>query len=143
MNISVIGLGYVGLPVACAFAKSGVTVFGVDKNPSLINTLTQKKYSYTEPELDATLDDVLGKTLFVSDSITDSDTYIVTVQTPVNPDYSSDNSFVEKALTELAPHIKNGDLVILESTVPIGSNKNFYKLLRCLVPWKKDKENRG
>ena len=134
MNISVIGLGYVGLPVACAFAKSGVTVFGVDKNPSLINTLTQKKYSYTEPELDATLDDVLGKTLFVSDSITDSDTYIVTVQTPVNPDHSSDNSFVEKALTELAPHIKNGDLVILESTVPIGSNKNFYKLLRCLVP---------
>jgi len=134
MNISVIGLGYVGLPVACAFAKSGVTVFGVDKNPSLINTLTQKQYSYTEPELDTTLDDVLGKTLFVSDSITDSDTYIVTVQTPVNPDHSSDNSFVEKALTELAPHIKNGDLVILESTVPIGSNKNFYKLLRCLVP---------
>ena len=74
MNISVIGLGYVGLPVACAFAKSGVTVFGVDKNPSLINTLTQKQYSYTEPELDATLDDVLGKTLFVSNSITDSDT---------------------------------------------------------------------
>ncbi len=134
MNISVIGLGYVGLPVACAFAKSGVTVFGVDKNPSLINTLMQKQYSYTEPELDTTLDDVLGKTLFVSDSITDSDTYIVTVQTPVNPDHSSDNSFVEKALTELAPHIKNGDLVILESTVPIGSNKNFYKLLRALVP---------
>ena len=134
MNISVIGLGYVGLPVACAFAKSGVTVFGVDKNPSLINTLTQKQYSYTEPELDTTLDDVLGKTLFVSDSITDSDTYIVTVQTPVNPDHSSDNSFVEKALTELAPHIKNGYLVILESTVPIGSNKNFYKLLRSLVP---------
>ena len=134
MNISVIGLGYVGLPVACAFANSGVTVFGVDKNSSLINTLTQKQYSYTEPELDTTLDDVLEKTLFVSDSITDSDTYIVTVQTPVNPDHSSDNSFVEKALTELAPHIKNGDLVILESTVPIGSNKNFYKLLRSLVP---------
>ena len=133
MNISVIGLGYVGLPVACAFAKADVTVFGVDKNHALLQALTEKQYSYTEPQLNETLDEVLGKTLFVSDSITESDTYIVTVQTPVNDDHTSDNSFVEKALLELAPHIKDSDLVILESTVPIGSNKGFYELLRSHV----------
>ena len=133
MNISVIGLGYVGLPVACAFAKAGVTVFGVDKNPALLQALTKKQYSYTEPQLNETLDEVLGKTLFVSDNIMDSDTYIVTVQTPVNDDHTSDNSFVEKALIELAPHIKKGDLVMLESTVPIGSNQGFYELLRSKV----------
>lgn len=134
MNISIIGLGYVGLPVACAFAKAGVNVFGVDKNSNLIDTLKSRKYSYTEPSLNETLDGVLDKTLFVSDTICDCDTYIVTVQTPIREDHTADNSFVEKALLDLSRHVKDGDLVILESTVPIGSNKKFYELLRSNVP---------
>ncbi len=130
MNIAIIGLGYVGLPVACAFAKAGVTVFGVDKNRNLVESLKNRKYSYTEPNLNETLDKVLDGTLFVSSEIIDCDTYIVTVQTPIREDHTANNSFVEKALIELSQHIKDGDLVILESTVPIGSNKNFYELLR-------------
>lgn len=133
MDITLIGLGYVGLPVACAFAQAGMRVFGVDKNERLLSALRDRSYSYTEAGLDGVLDGVLDKTLFVSDKITESDTYIVTVQTPVREDRSSDNSYVERALTELAPHIKDGNLVILESTVPIGSNKGFYKLLREAV----------
>ncbi len=129
MEITLIGLGYVGLPVACAFAKAGVTVYGVDKDIRLLSTLKERTYSYTEPKLNEILDEVLDKTLFVSDKITESDTYIITVQTPVNKDHSSDSTFVEKALTDISSYIKNGDLVILESTVPIGSNDMFYKHL--------------
>jgi UDP-N-acetyl-D-mannosaminuronic acid dehydrogenase len=108
-------------------------VFGVDKNERLLSALRDRSYSYTEAHLNEVLDEVLDKSLFVSDEITESDTYIVTVQTPVNEDHTSDNSYVERAFTELAPHIKDGDLVILESTVPIGSNKGFFELLRGAV----------
>ncbi len=134
MNITIIGLGYVGLPVACAFAKAGVTVFGVDKNRELLSSLESRSYSYTEPTLNDTLSEVLDKTLFVSDAITPSDTYVVTVQTPLNEDRTSDISYVERAFSELAPYIKDGDLVILESTVPIGSNERLYRILRDGMP---------
>ena len=115
------------------FAQAGARVFGVDKNERLLSALRDRSYSYTEAHLNEVLDEVLDRSLFVSDEITESDTYIVTVQTPVNEDHTSDNSYVERAFTELAPHIKDGDLVILESTVPIGSNKGFFELLRGAV----------
>ena len=134
MKLTVIGLGYVGLPVACAFAKAGITVFGVDKNPKLLTCLKQKQYSYTEPGLNEILDEVLEKTLFVSEQAGESDVYIVTVQTPINEKHISDNSFVEKALKDIAPFVKQGNLVILESTVSVGANKRFYELLRSQVP---------
>ncbi len=133
MSITVIGLGYVGLPIACAFARAGVTVYGIDTNPSLIGTLKERTYSYAEPDLNRVLDEVLDKTLTVSDTIIPSDTYIVTVQTPVNERHESDNTFVERALAELCPHIKGGELIILESTVPIGSNEGFYSILKSGV----------
>ena len=129
MSIKVIGLGYVGLPVACAFAKAGKTVYGIDKNKQLLMSLKSYTYNYTEPKLNDTLNEVLDKTLFVSETIIPSDTYIITVQTPINEDHLADNSFVEKALIELSNYIKEDDLVILESTVPIGSNEKFYQIL--------------
>lgn len=133
MQITLLGLGYVGLPVACAFAKAGVTVYGVDKNIDLINALNSKKYNYTEKNLNKELDLYLNKTLFVSDKITKSDTYIITVQTPVDKNHNADNTFVEKALEEVSKYVKNDDLIILESTVPIGSNENFYNILRSSI----------
>ena len=133
MKISVVGLGYVGLPVACAFAKAGVMVYGVDKNINLIGNLKDKLYNYKEPGLNEVLDSVLNRNLIVSDKITVSDVYIITVQTPINDDKSADNSYVENAFIELADYIKNDDIVILESTVSIGSNKRFYDTLRTRV----------
>ena len=133
-NITVIGLGYVGLPVACAFARAGVKVFGVEKNSDIINALQARKYNYTEPMLNEILGEIINKTLFLSSEITESDTYIITVQTPVDDNRFADNSYVETALTQLSDHIRNDDLVILESTVPIGSNEKFYSILRNSVP---------
>lgn len=132
-DITVIGLGYVGLPVACAFARAGVRVNGIEKNPSITDALRTRKYNYTEPMLNGVLGEVLDKTLFLSNEIKDSNTYIITVQTPVDGNRHADNSYVEAALTELAAHVKNGDLIILESTVPIGSNEKFYSILRNQV----------
>ena len=101
-NITVIGLGYVGLPVACAFARAGVKVFGVEKNSDIINALQARKYNYTEPMLNEILGEIINKTLFLSSEITESDTYIITVQTPVDDNRFADNSYVETALTQLS-----------------------------------------
>ena len=133
-DITIIGLGYVGLPVACSFARAGVRVNGIEKNADILNALSARKYNYTEPTLNEVLDEVLDKTLFLSSEIVESDTYIITVQTPVDGNRLADNSYVEAALSELSGHVKNGDLVILESTVPVGSNENFYSILRNRIP---------
>lgn len=130
MEITLIGLGYVGLPVACALAQKGVIVYGIDKNEKLINNLKTKNYDYTEPKLNDILSLVLDKNLFVSKNIVPADTYIITVQTPVDENHKADNSYVETAMLEVSSILKDGDLVILESTVPVGSNEGFIEILK-------------
>ena len=130
MEITLIGLGYVGLPVACSFAKNGATVYGIEKNPMILNNLKKRKFDYTEPGLNEILNKVLDDKLIVSSDIIPSSVYIITVQTPVDNKHNADNSYVFSAVAEIAPFLKDDDLVILESTVPIGTNDEVINLLK-------------
>ena len=118
-EISVIGLGYVGLPAAVMFANSGHTVHGVDVNKAVVNNVLAGTAGSDEPDLAKLL-----KTALVSGRITAStspsaaDIFIIAVPTPVNDDRTPNLAYVTSACRSIAKHLKIGDLVIIESTIP-------------------------
>lgn len=126
-RICIIGLGYVGLPTAALVAERYETVLGVDINKELILELQSGKTRIEEPGLSELLNNGLGRgSLRYSSCIEDSDVYVIAVPTPfksglINEIPSPDISFVHSVVDGISPHLKKGDLVILESTSPIGT----------------------
>ena len=123
MKVCLLGLGYVGLPTAVVLANNGMYVHGVDTNPLLIEKINAGEFTSTEPDLDlSVLSAVKSGNLEVSQSPVSAEVFIVAVPTPVLPDKSgADLSSVEVACKSLAGHLKSGNLIILESTVPVGT----------------------
>lgn len=132
MKLTVVGLGYIGLPTSIMFAKHGVDVLGVDINEKIIDSLQQGKVSIVEPGLQAAFEEVLetGK-LKVSTKAEEADAYIITVPTPNNDDKyeSCDISIVLSAVSNLIPHLKRGDTVIVESTIAPRTMDDYVKPL--------------
>lgn len=120
--ITIIGMGYIGLPTATMFASAGFKVYGYDVNESVINTLRKGEIHIVEPELKELFKNVLESDHLVpTTEIHESDVYIICVPTPFKEDRNEklvDLSFVEEASKAVAKVLKKGDLVILESTVP-------------------------
>jgi UDP-N-acetyl-D-mannosaminuronic acid dehydrogenase len=106
-TIAVIGLGYVGLPTAALMARAGFDVHGVDINPDTVAALNEGR----------------SGRLTASTEPGPADVFIICVPTPVTEDKKSDVSIVAAAMKAVAPHVKKGDLVILESTSPIGTTE--------------------
>lgn len=125
-TITVIGLGYIGLPTATLFAASGHKVFGFEVNNGIVSSLKQRKphIHFHEPDLRGLVHDVLDKgTLIPSETIQPSDVFIICVPTPAKSVESesgkvADLSFVEAASRTIGTVLNKGNLVILESTVP-------------------------
>jgi UDP-N-acetyl-D-mannosaminuronic acid dehydrogenase len=118
-NICVIGLGYIGLPTACFFAKSRVQVLGVDINHEILNTLGAGKVHIHEPGLDALVKEVIGNgSLTVANTPLISDAFIIAVPTPFYDGKKADLRAVKSAADAIVPFIKPGNLVVLESTSP-------------------------
>lgn len=125
-TISVIGLGYIGLPTAATLATRGPKVVGVDVRESVVDRLNAGKAHFSEPDLDILLDAaVKSGMLHAAMEPKPSDAFIVAVPTPFNDDKSADLSFVERATRTLASVLKRGDLVILESTSPVGTTQKI------------------
>lgn len=139
-EITIIGLGYVGLPIAIAFAQSGIKVQGVDKSETVLNKIVENN-EFTEPLLKEKLSKVINKNLSVSTNINKTNTYIVTVQTPVNEDKTSDLSYVLSAIRDVAKVLKKKDLVIVESTLPPKANKILITELLNVSKLKEDEIN--
>lgn len=125
-KICVVGLGYIGLPTAAIFARSGVDVLGVDVNPIAVDTINEGKAHIVENDLDALLHDVVkqGK-LRASLLPEDADAYLIAVPTPFKGNHEPDLKYVEAATRSIAPYIKKGDLLVLESTVPPGATEKM------------------
>jgi len=123
-KIAVIGLGYIGLPTATILAEKGFDVLGVDISPDVITTLKRGESHIVEPDLEESLSSVIqsGK-LKVSSQISSADVFIITVATPFLDDYIPDLSYVESATKEISKHLAPGNLVIVESTCPVGSTE--------------------
>lgn len=125
-HICVIGLGYIGLPTAATFAAHGVKVTGVDVNPHAIDMINQGKVHIVEPDLDALVRDVVAqKKLSAQPQPCEADAYIVAVPTPFKENYEPDLKYIEAAAKAIAPYLSQGNLVILESTSPVGATEQM------------------
>ena len=122
LRVSVIGLGYIGLPTAALIASENIKVLGIDINPEIIDTVTKGETGIVEPGLEKLVSSVVqSKFLTASMKLESSDVFLITVPTPITKDYLPNINHVEAAVESIAPHLKIGNLVILESTSPVGT----------------------
>lgn len=126
-TISVIGLGYIGLPTAAMFAAHGKQVIGVDVNQSVVDTINRGEIHIVEPELDAIVHKAVrdGKLKAVV-SPEPADAFLIAVPTPFQGDnHEPDLTYIEMSAQAVAKVLKKGDLVILESTSPVGTTEQL------------------
>ena len=134
-RISMVGLGYIGLPTAALFAAYGTRVIGVDVSPHVVDTINQGKIHIVEPDLagivqKAVADGKLSATLTPEHA----DAFIIAVPTPFKANYEPDLSYIKSAAEMIAPVLEKGNLVILESTSPIGATEQMAKWLAAARP---------
>lgn len=129
-SISMIGLGYIGLPTAAVIASRCVNVIGIDINQYAVDIINQGKIHIVEPDLEALVHEVVrtGK-LRASTKPEAADAFLIAVPTPFNVNHMPDMAYVEAAVCSIAPVLKKGDLVILESTSPVGSTEQMAQWL--------------
>ena len=121
-HVCVIGLGYVGLPTAAVLASRGIRVTGVDINPKTVDSINAGKPHIIEPDLDMVVHGAVSKgKLTASTTAASADAFIIAVPTPFDRDRKPDLSYLEAATLSVAPMLKKGDLVVVESTVPVGA----------------------
>lgn len=134
MRVNVVGLGYIGLPIACVLAKSGFEVVGTDISSGVVDAVSQGKSHIVEPGLSDLLRDVIGcGALKANMEPKESEVYIVCVPTPLSAtDKSADISSVLSATKSLSQILKPGDLLIIESTCPVGSTDKVVSQLKHL-----------
>ena len=135
-RLCVVGLGYIGLPTAAVFAENGVEVLGVDVNPAAVDSINMGRPHIVEPELDVLLRKVVqAKRLRASLAAEPADAFIIAVPTPFTEGYAPDLGYIRAAAKSIAPVLAPGNLVILESTSPIGATE---QLSRWLAEYRKD-----
>jgi len=145
-KIVVMGLGYIGLPTASMLATKGHQVVGVDVNPSAVDTINQGNIHIVEPDLDILVKSAVGSgNLRASLQPEAAEVFILAVPTPFahtdeNPK-TPDLSYVEAATTAIAPFLSLGNLVILESTSPVGTTELIRDLIAELRPDLYNKSN--
>ena len=122
--ISVIGLGYVGLPTALVIANRGYTVIGVDTNAKVISQISRGQVPLFEPDLDLILKNTIKSYKFsVSLEPQPADVFIISVPTPFKKNKVPDLKYLRKAVNSIAPVISQNNLIILESTSPVGTTE--------------------
>lgn len=134
-TISMIGLGYIGLPTATLFASRKKKVIGVDVSQHAVDTINQGKIHIVEPELDmlvhaAVTEGYLRATIQPEPA----DAFLIAVPTPFTDGHKPDLSYIESAAKGIAPVLKKGDLVVLESTSPVGATEQLADWLAAARP---------
>lgn len=124
-RISVIGLGYIGLPTAAMFASRKIKVVGVDVNQQAVDTINRGDIHIVEPDLDMVVHAAVSEGfLKASTEPQQAEAFLVAVPTPFKgKEHEPDLSFIESATSTIARVLKAGDLVILESTSPVGATE--------------------
>ncbi len=134
-KVCVIGLGYIGLPTASLVATKGYSVLGVDINTDTVNTINQGKIHIHEPDLDILVKSaVQSGNLRASTKPEAADIFIIAVPTPFTEGNKPDLSYVEAATVSIIPLLKAGDLVILESTSPVGTTDKIREYVKAGRP---------
>lgn len=129
-GITVIGLGYIGLPTAAALATRGIQVHGVDVNTATVDAVNRGEVPFVEPDLGVAVSGAVNKGLLrASTKVSPADAFIVAVPTPFLEDKSPDLSYIRAAAESIAPSLEGGEVVILESTSPPGTTLQLSRWL--------------
>ena len=135
LSVCVVGLGYIGLPTAAVIASKDIDVIGVDVNEVVVDALNSGMVRIVEPGLDKLVQDVvLSKKLHASLTPEPADIFIIAVPTPFTEGRGPDISFIKAATKSIASVLKAGDMVILESTSPVGTTEKMESWLVELRP---------
>lgn len=128
MKICVIGLGYIGLPTAAMFARSGMDVLGVDRNNIITEALNEGRIVIEENGLAELIRSVVSEgRLRAAVQPEEASAFIIAVPTPIRENKTADMTFVESATRSLVPYLRPGNIVILESTSPVGTVDELMK----------------
>ena len=132
-KIVVMGLGYVGLPTAAVLASRGVDVLGVDINTKTIELINKGKIHIEEPDLDVLVQGaVKSGHLRAASAPEKADAFIVSVPTPFKENHEPDLAAIEEVAKAIAPVLQKGNVVVLESTVPVGTTNQLSQWLAAL-----------
>lgn len=136
LRICVIGLGYIGLPTAALLTTKGFDVYGVDVRADVVETINGGEIHICEPELDVLVKSAVNSgRLSAGTEPVPADIFILAVPTPFTASYSPDISYIQAATAGIAKHLRAGNLVILESTSPIGTTE---KVARWIADQRSD-----
>lgn len=134
-SVSMIGLGYIGLPTAAMLASRKIKVVGVDINQHAVDTINRGEIHIVEPDLDMIVHAAVSQGyLRATTQPEPADAFLIAVPTPFKGDHEPDLSYVEAAARSIAPVIKFGDLIILESTSPVGTTEQMAGWLAEMRP---------
>jgi UDP-N-acetyl-D-mannosaminuronic acid dehydrogenase len=134
-SVSVIGLGYIGLPTAAMFASRRVRVIGVDVNQKAVDIINEGRIHIVEPELDIIVHAAVTEGyLRATTAPQPAEAFLIAVPTPFLDDRSPDLSYVKAAAESIAPVLAKGNIVILESTSPVGTTEMMIEWLAAARP---------
>ena len=138
-KIIVMGLGYIGLPTASMLATKGHTVVGVDVNKAAVDTINSGRIHIIEPDLDILVRSAVNSgNLKASLVPEEGDTFIIAVPTPFKEEGGNpkapDLSYVEAATKAIVPYLREDNLIILESTSPVGTTELIERIVKQARP---------
>lgn len=134
-RLAILGMGYIGLPTAVALATRGVEVIGVDINPETVAAISRGEVPFVEPDLAVGVSGAVAMGRLTATTETpEADGYIIAVPTPFNGDRTADLSYVKAAAEQIAPRLRPGNIVVLESTSPPGTTEKVKHWVGALRP---------
>ena len=134
-SVCVVGLGYIGLPTAAVIARAGCKVLGLDVSQKVVDTINRGKIHIEEVDLDGLVHGVVSRGLLsASTEVAPADVFVIAVPTPFDKNHAPDISYVLAAGKTIAPVLKHGDVVILESTSPVGTTEQLRDMIADMRP---------
>lgn len=134
-RVSVIGLGYIGLPAAAMFATHGANVIGVDVNQHAVDTINQGKIHIVEPFLEELVKaSVEEGSLRATTTPEKADAFVIAVPTPFKEGHKPDTGYIQAVANNIAPVLEKGNTIILESTSPVGTTEEMIEWLETARP---------
>ncbi len=131
MIVSVVGLGYIGLPTAAVIASKGIMVVGVDINQESVDIINQGKIHIIEPELDILVHNAIKSGCLKATTRPEkANVFIIAVPTPFKGLHKPDLSYIKSSVKAIAPVLERGNLVILESTSPVGATEKVMEWMK-------------
>ncbi len=134
-DVCVVGLGYIGLPTAAVIARAGCKVLGLDVSQKVVDTINRGEIHIEEVDLDGLVHGVVSRGLLsAAIEVAPADVFVIAVPTPFDKDHAPDISYVLAAGRTIAPVLKTGDVVILESTSPVGTTEHLRDMIAEMRP---------